>query len=70
MPNRYQAGSVMELDMENGKITKDGISSNNELVTGSEFISLPSGETELDIYQSSWNTTPPQIEIQWKERYL
>ncbi|WP_195363067.1 distal tail protein Dit [Lactococcus lactis] len=70
LPNRYQAGSVMELDMENGKITKDGISSNNELVTGSEFISLPSGETELDIYQSSWNTTPPQIEIQWKERYL
>ncbi|MEG1486630.1 distal tail protein Dit [Lactococcus sp.] len=70
LPNRYQAGSVMELDMQNGKLIKDGIASNNELVTGSEFFSLPPGESELDIYQSSWNSTPPQIEIQWKEHFL
>lgn len=70
LPNRYQAGSVMELDMENGKFIKDGIAINDELVKGTEPFPFSSGETELDIYQSSWNTTPPQIEIQWKERYL
>ncbi|MDT2858112.1 distal tail protein Dit [Lactococcus lactis] len=70
LPNRYQTGSVMELDMENGKLIKDGIAINNELVTGSKFFSFPPGESELDIYQSSWNTTPPQVEIEWKERYL
>ena len=70
LPNRYQTGSVIELDMENGKLIKDGIAINNELVTGSKFFSFPSGESELDIYQSSWNTTPPQVEIEWKERYL
>ena len=70
LPNRYQTGSVIELDMENGKFIKDGIAINNELVNGSEPFSFPSGESELDIYQSSWNTTPPQVEIQWKERYL
>lgn len=70
LPNRYQTGSVIELDMENGKLIKDGIAINNELVTGSKFFSFPPGESELDIYQSSWNTTPPQVEIEWKERYL
>lgn len=70
LPNRYQTGSVIELDMENGKLIKDGIAINNELVTGSKFLSFPPGESELDIYQSSWNTTPPQVEIEMKERYL
>lgn len=70
LPNRYQTGSVIELDMENGKFIKDGIAINNELVNGSEPFSFPSGESELDIYQSSWNTTPPQVEIEWKERHL
>ena len=70
LPNRYQTGSVMELDMENGKFIKDGIAINNELVNDSEPFSFPPGESELDIYQSSWNTTPPQVEIKWKERYL
>lgn len=70
LPNRYQTGSVIELDMENGKLIKDGIAINNELVTGSKFFSFPPGESELDIYQSSWNTTPPHVEIEWKERYL
>ncbi|PLW59433.1 distal tail protein Dit [Lactococcus lactis] len=70
LPNRYQTGSVIELDMENGKLIKDGIAINNELVTGSKFFSFPPGESELDIYQSPWNTTPPQVEIEMKERYL
>lgn len=70
LPNRYQTGSVIELDMENGKFIKDGIAINNELVNDSEPFSFPPGESELDIYQSSWNTTPPQVEIEWKERYL
>ncbi|WP_270219914.1 distal tail protein Dit [Lactococcus lactis] len=70
LPNRYQTGSIMEVDMENGKIINNGLASNNELVVGSEFISIPAGESELDIYQSSWNTTPPKIEIEWKERFL
>lgn len=70
LPNRYQTGSIMEVDMENGKIINNGLASSNELVVGSEFISIPAGESELDIYQSSWNTTPPKIEIEWKERFL
>ncbi|MGK2064319.1 hypothetical protein ACR92W_26410, partial [Klebsiella pneumoniae] len=43
LPNRYQTGSVIELNMENGKLIKDGIAINNELVTGSKFFSFPSG---------------------------
>lgn len=70
VPNRYQAGSVLEIDMENGKITKDGIQSNNELVNGSEFFSIPKGQTELDIYSSDWADSSPTVEVTWKEHYL
>ena len=70
LPNRYKNGSTLEVDMERGQITKDGILANNELVTGSEFFSVPPGVSEIDIYQSSWNTTSPEVTIEWKERYL
>ena len=70
LPNRYKNGSTLEIDMERGQITKDGILANNELVTGSEFFSIPPGVSEIDIYQSSWNTTSPDVSIEWKERYL
>ena len=70
LPNRYKNGSTLEVDMERGQITKDGILANNELVTGSEFFSIPPGVSEIDIYQSSWNTTSPEVTVEWKERYL
>ncbi|MCT3118853.1 phage tail protein, partial [Lactococcus lactis] len=70
IPNRYTAGSVIEIDMENDKIFTNGVATNKDFVKGGNFFSLPPGESTLLISQSTFNHTPPQVELTWKENYL
>ena len=70
LPNRYKNGSVVEIDMASGNVSKDGISAITEVVNGTEPFSIPPGISQIKIIQSSWNNTPPDIEISWKERIL
>ncbi|MDT2934113.1 phage tail family protein [Lactococcus lactis] len=70
IPNRYAAGSVVEIDMENDKIFTNGVATNKDFVKGGNFFSLPPGESTLLISQSTFNHTPPQVELTWKENYL
>lgn len=70
VPNRFNAGSVFELDMAKGKPTRNGINIIDECTSISEPFGIPTGESELDIYLSSWNTKDPTIEITWNERYV
>lgn len=70
LPNRYKNGSVVEIDMASGNVSKDGISAITEVVNGTEPFSIPPGISQIKIIQSSWNNTPPDVEISWKERTL
>lgn len=70
LPNRYKNGSVVEIDMASGNVSKDGISAITEVVNGTEPFSIPPGISQIKIIQSSWNNTPPNVEISWKERIL
>ncbi|AEU41304.1 Phage tail fiber [Lactococcus cremoris subsp. cremoris A76] len=70
LPNRYKNGSVVEIDMASGNVFKDGISAITEVVNGTEPFSIPPGISQIKIIQSSWNNTPPDVEISWKERIL
>lgn len=70
LPNRYKNGSVVEIDMSSGNVSKDGISAITEVVNGTEPFSIPPGISQIKIIQSSWNNTPPDVEISWKERIL
>ena len=70
LPNRYKNGSVVEIDMSSGDVSKDGISAITEVVNGTEPFSIPPGISQIKIIQSSWNNTPPDVEISWKERIL
>lgn len=70
VPNRYAAGSVVEIDMENDKIFTNGVSTNKDFVNGGKFFSIPPGESTIIINQSAFNHTPPQVELTWKENYL
>ncbi len=70
LPNRYKNGSVVEIDMASGNVSKDGISAITEVVNGTEPFSIPPGISQIKIIQSSWNNTPPDVEISWKERIL
>lgn len=70
VPNRYAAGSVVEIDMENDKIFTNGVATNKDFVNGGKFFSVPPGESTIIINQSAFNHTPPQVELTWKENYL
>ena len=70
IPNRFRKGSILEIDMAKGKTLVDNLPASNELTYLSEPFSIGSGETEIDIYTSSWIRTDPTIEISWKERFI
>ena len=70
LPNRYKQGSSITITMADGGVSIDGISSITETVTGTEPFSIPPGISKLKIIQSSWNTTPPDVQITWQERIL
>ena len=70
VPNRYAAGSVVEIDMENDKIFTNGVATNKDFVNGGKFFSIPPGESTIIINQSAFNHMPPQVELTWKENYL
>ena len=70
IPNRFGKGSVLEVDMSKGKTFVDNLPASNELTYLSEPFSIGTGETEIDIYTSSWIRTDPTIEISWKERFV
>lgn len=69
IPNRYRMGSVVETDMATSKAYCDNLPILDQMTDGSEPLLLPVGESELDIYLSSWNQKDPDIKISWNERY-
>ncbi|MBS7066981.1 MAG: phage tail family protein [Lactococcus lactis] len=71
VPNRYATGSKIIVDM-NGKDTVviNGMPAIQEKIRGTEPFSIPPGKSTLKILQSTWNTTPPIVQISYKERNL
>ena len=71
IPNRYASGSKIEINM-NGKDTVviNGMPAIQEKIRGTEPFSIPPGISTLKILQSTWNTTPPIVQISYKERNL
>lgn len=70
IPNRYPAGSNVQIDMSKGLVLVDGKPSNNDEIGEPEPLTLPSGPSEWDIYLSSWNASDPEITLSWKEMFV
>lgn len=70
IPNRYAAGSELVVDTESGNIYFNGQPANDERVEGTYFYPLKPGANKIEFYQSSWVTNPPNVTIEYKERYL
>ena len=70
IPNRYAAGSELVVDTESGNIYFNGQPANDERVEGTYFYPLKPGTNKVEFYQSSWVTNPPNVTIEYKERYL
>lgn len=71
IPNRYAMGSTVVIDNETNTVTKDGLNKNSDIVQGSHhFLSVPPGESELDIYFSSWIKKMPTVKVEFENRSL
>lgn len=70
VPNRYHAGTELVLNSENKTIQLDRIYDISQKIVGSDFITIPPGESQLEFYTSSWSNDLPDIEVKFEERYL
>ena len=70
IPNRYAAGSELVVDTESGNIYFNGQPANDERVEGTYFYPLKPGLSKVEFYQSNWITEPPEVTVEWKERFL
>lgn len=70
VPNRYPIGSNIILNSENDSVTVDGLEKTVDVVDGSSFLTIPPGNSQLEVYCSSWVKTKPTIKVEFKERYL
>lgn len=69
--NKYQPDDKITVDMAKSKIFVNEIGANSDFITGSNFFAIPPGQSQkLELVCSPWTTTPPNIEVSWKERYL
>lgn len=69
--NKYQPDDKITVDMAQSKIFVNDIGANSDFITGSNFFAIPPGKGQkLELVCSPWTTTPPDIEVSWKERYL
>ena len=70
VPNRYAANSETKINMGEGSILVNGISSLTEMINGSNFFMIPPGETTIVTNPSNWVNHPLEIEYSWEENYL
>lgn len=69
-PNRYFKGSKLIVNSEDNSIQQNGIYDISQKTIGSNFIKIPPGESELEIYLSSWSLDIPEITVKFEERYI
>lgn len=70
VPNRFQAGSVVQINGESTKVYVDGVASAGHEVTGTSYPKVPPGTTEVQFYYSDFSDPPPTIRAKIREVYL
>lgn len=70
VPNRFQAGSVVQIDGESTKVYVDDVVSAGHEVNGTDYFKVPPGTTEVQFYYSDFSSPPPQIKAKIREVYL
>ena len=70
IPNRYPIGSNVVINSEDDTVYIDGIAKAGEVVDGSQWLSVPPGESKLEMYFSSFIKKKPTVTIEFEERWL
>lgn len=70
IPNRYAMGSTAVINSEDDTVYIDGIAKAGEVVDGSQWLSIPPGNSKLEMYFSSFIKKKPTVTIEFEERWL
>ena len=70
IPNRYMIGSNVVVNCENDSVTVDGLERIRDVVDGSTFLTVPPGNSQLEVYSSSWIGSKPTVTVEFEERWL
>ena len=70
IPNRYPMGSNVVINSEDDTVYIDGIAKAGEVVDGSQWLSIPPGESKLEMYFSSFIKKKPTVTIEFEERWI
>ncbi len=70
IPNRYPAGTVVEIDGEKGRVLVDGIPHQEDEITGTKYFRAPPGFTTVQFAYSDFCNPPPTIKARIREAYL
>jgi hypothetical protein len=70
IPNAFSIGSEVEINLEDDKVWIDGKDSLGAVVDGSDLLTIPTGESELELYFSSWTNSQPEVTVEFEERWL
>ena len=70
IPNRYPIGSNVVINSEDDTVYIDGIAKVGEVVDGSQWLSIPPGDSKLEMYFSSFIKKKPTVTIEFEERWL
>lgn len=70
IPNRYAIGSTVIVNSEDDSVLVDGIDRFGDRIHGSSWLKIPPGNSQLEVYCSSWIRTKPTVTIKFEERYL
>ena len=70
IPNRYPIGSNVVINSEDDTVYFDGIAKAEEVVDGSQWLSIPPGNSKLEMYFSSFIKKKPTVTIEFEERWL
>ena len=70
IPNRYSIGSTVVINSEDDTVYIDGIAKASEVVDGSQWLSIPPGNSKLEMYFSNFIKNKPTVTIEFEERWL
>ena len=70
IPNRYAMGSTAVINSEDDTVYIDGIAKAGEVVDGSQWLSIPPGESKLEMYFSSFIKKKPTVTVEFEERWI
>lgn len=70
VPNRYPTSSKVSIDGESRKVYVNGMANAGDEMVGTKYFHVPSGETKVQFYYSSFSNPPPAVTAKIREAYL